>query len=169
MFDNCQFSVEHNLSRTSQLFRSSNNKGSIWIVEQPPVEHPNSSLSKSLSQRSRNLDFVSFQSQKSQVLRSGNLSRPEIFGKSWQFVLVSIESELILAFISNKISQFVKIFEPEVLQKVSNMSRYLDKSPQISISLDNLDLSQKSWFVLTMSRVSTKSWPGQVTIQKSRF
>ena len=44
MFDNCQFSVEHNLSRTSQLFRSSNNFCSIWIVEQPPVEHPNSRL-----------------------------------------------------------------------------------------------------------------------------
>ena len=42
MFDNCQFSVEHNLSLTSQLFRSSNNFCSIWIVEQPPVEHPNS-------------------------------------------------------------------------------------------------------------------------------
>jgi hypothetical protein len=42
MFDNCQFSVKHNLSRTSQLFRSSNNFCSIWIVEQPPVEHPNS-------------------------------------------------------------------------------------------------------------------------------
>jgi hypothetical protein len=44
MFDNCQFSVEHNLSRTSQLFRSSNNFCSIWIVEQPPVKHPNSRL-----------------------------------------------------------------------------------------------------------------------------
>ncbi len=76
---------------------------------------------------------TTFQSQKSWS-RSRNLSR-EIFGKPWQFVLISIESWLILSFVSIKISQIVKIFEHEVPQKVS---RYLDKSWKISTNLKNL-------------------------------
>jgi hypothetical protein len=38
-----------------------------------------------------------------------------------------------------KISQFVKIFEPEVPQNASIMSRYLDKSQKVSTNLKNLD------------------------------
>ncbi len=50
-----------------------------------------------------------------------------------------------LSYFSIEISQFVQIFEPEVPQKVSIMSRYLDKSQKVSkiltvlIYLDSLD------------------------------
>ncbi len=59
---------------------------------------------------------TTFQSQKSWS-RSRNPTRHEIFGQSQQFVLISIETELILSFFLINISQFVKIFEPEVPQK----------------------------------------------------
>jgi hypothetical protein len=102
----------------------------VWIVSQSRLSV--STLAESRSQRSRKswqfqkaclddwevwieiekswfcLD-TTFQSQKSQS-RSRNLSRHEIYSKFWQFVLISIESELILSFFSIKISQFVQIF-----------------------------------------------------------
>jgi hypothetical protein len=38
----------------------------------------------------------------------------------------------------------VKIFDGEVPQKVSIMSKYLDKSQKVSTNLENPDKSQKS-------------------------
>ena len=84
---------------------------------------------------------TTFQSQKSRS-RSRNLSRHEIFGKSRQFVSILIKSQSILSHFSIEISQFVNIFDPEVPQKVSIMSRYLDKSQKVSTNLENLDKSQ---------------------------
>ncbi len=49
MFDKCEFSIEHNLSQTSQLFRSLNNFSLIWIVEQIPIKHPSSIQSERLN------------------------------------------------------------------------------------------------------------------------
>ncbi len=47
-----------------------------------------------------------------------------------------------------KISQFVKIFKPEVPQQVLIMSRYLDKSQKVST---NLEKPQKISKILTVS------------------
>ena len=88
---------------------------------------------------------TTYQSQNSWS-RLTKLLKPDIFGKSQQFV--SMESGwLILSFILIEISQFVEIFEPEVPQKVLIMSRYLDKSRFVSTNLENLDsldLSRRS-------------------------
>jgi hypothetical protein len=94
-------------------------------------------VKKILSWRSRSLNLVLMLPSSPKSLNGDQyLSR---FTKSLNFFSILIES-----------SQFVKIFEPEVPQKVLIMSRYLDKSWQISISLDNLNPAKsqlkQSWF-----------------------
>ncbi len=125
---------------------------------------------------------TTFQSQKSGS-RSRNLSRPEIFGKSWQFVSISIKSESILSYFLIEISQFVKIFEPAVTQKVSKMLRYLDKSQKVSMKiLTQLNLNwkvsilkilteKKNNLVSTVRIILTsfKSWSRQIKKSQSRL
>jgi hypothetical protein len=69
---------------------------------------------------------------------------------------------------SIEISQFVKIFEPEVLKKSWKSLDYVEKSRKFSINLESLDLSRRSRFVSTISIClndldkyldEDKSWP----------
>ena len=92
--------------------------------------------SKSLSWRSRYLDrdweilinfWSTFQSKKSQS-QSRNLWRPENFVKSGQFFSILIEKVLKLTNSGSRLRQTVKNFEPELSQKASIMSRFLNKS-----------------------------------------
>ncbi len=52
---------------------------------------------------------------------------------------------------SIEISQFVEIFEPEVLKKSRKSLDYVEKSRKISKNLESLDLSRRSRFVSTIS------------------
>jgi hypothetical protein len=59
-----------------------------------------------------------------------------------------------------KISQFVKIFEPEVPQNASIMSRYLDKSQKVSTNLKNLDENldaAKVWILQILTKQKKKN------------
>ena len=71
-----------------------------------------------------------------------------IFGQSWQFVSILIESELILSFFLIDISQFVEIFEPEVphcLEKswLSQFIHILLMQISKSLNFKNLDWEKK--------------------------
>jgi len=112
---------------------------------------------------------TTIQSQNSQS-RSKNLSRTEIFGKSWQFVSILVESELILSFF---------------YQKVSIMLRYLDKSWKVLTNLKtilvkiltqlNLDSKVSILKILTKIKnlvriisTSFKSWSWQIKKSQPR-
>ncbi len=56
-----------------------------------------------------------------------------------------------LSHFSIEISQFVKIFEPEVSKKYWKSLDYVEKSWKFSINLESLDLSRRSRFVSTIS------------------
>ncbi len=99
-----------------------------------------STIEKSQS-RSRNLDFVTtpLSSPKS-LNRDREICQDlKILAKhdnlSWSLLRVS---QWMSSYFSIEISQFVKIFEPEVPQKVSKMLGYLDKSWKVSKNLENL-------------------------------
>jgi len=62
---------------------------------------------------------------------------------------VSLKNYLIISFFSIKLSQFVKINKPEVLQKVSIMLKYLDRFWKVSA---NLNLSWRSKSLIKKSQ-----------------
>ncbi len=62
-----------------------------------------------------------------------------------------------LSHFSIEISQFVKIFEPEVSKKSWKSLDYVEKSQKFSINLKSLDKSRQSQFVSTiLINISTK-------------
>jgi hypothetical protein len=87
------------------------------------------------------LDFVSTPPSSSKSLdRDRETGRDMTFWANLdQFVSISIESWSISSHFSIEISQLVEIFYPEVPQKVSIMSRYLDKPRKVSTNLENPD------------------------------
>ena len=115
--------------------------------------------------RPRNLDFVSTSPSSPKSLdRDQEICRDMTFLANLNSLSRSRSRvSQFLSHFSIKISQFVKIFYPEVPPKVKIMSRYLDKSQKVSTNLENLDsldLSQQS---------RQKSRHSQVSIEKSRF
>ena len=112
--------------------------------------------------RSRNLDFVSTPPSSLKSLDQDlEICRDMTFlanldSLSWSQLRVG-------QFYHISRSRFVKIFDPEVSQKVSIMLKYLNKSWKVSTNLKNLNKSwksQQSWW---------KYWCSQVSIEKSWF